>query len=556
MGVDSYLELFTTSLGWYYYNQFWAILTTTGIVFIPFFGILFDAWREAYVYGAEEGGATRAVRTVEIEVYLALFVITIAAVPTPFTDLSRLNLTYKPTATALVPNPPTATVNSGQSTYESAFANIQGGATATGNTGCARLTGACVPVVWYATMALSSGLVQEMKAKINVDLKDFDGIRMVAANAAINSPDVRAEVQRFFSECYLPVRSKLMAAAPNAPERINPVNGAPLNFAVEDWMGSRYFVDHPLLYGDIYAKAPVPGFAVDLNRDKDYIGASNTPDWGRPTCKQWWENGLLDKVVAESDKAGTPTMMESVRALTSFSTNERKDIVARALLSRNNESVTPGKYYGTDGSTTDLIAHPAGTVRDGLALSGLVFGGAAFTVFQANVIATLPILQPLILFSIYMLLPFILVLGRFQVNVIVLGAIAIFTVKFWTVMWAIVRLLDEKLSIAMNDDRSIWPELFMTSNNGYKRMALAITILTLYIALPTLWTGMMGWAGVRVGNAITQAKNDTVKAGEAVGKSGAGVTPGPGAIGRALSGGASIAKQNAGRLGRAISRRK
>jgi TraG-like protein, N-terminal region len=556
MGVDSYLELFTTSLGWYYYNQFWNILATTGIVFIPFFGILFDAWREAYVYGAEEGGATRAVRVVEIEVYLAMFVITIAAVPTSFTDLSRLNLTYKPQPTALMPNPPTATVNSGQSTYESAFATIQGGSTGATNTGCARLTGACVPVFWYATMALSSGLVQEMKAKINVDLKDFDGIRMVAANAAINSPDVRAEVQRFFGECYLPVRSKLMAAAPNAPERINPANGNPLNFAVEDWMGSRYFVDHPLLYGDFYAKAPVPGFNVDFNRDKDFQGSPSVPDWGRPTCKQWWENGLLDKVVAESDKAGTPTMMESVRALTSFSTNERKDIVARALLSRNSESVLPGSYYGTNGGTSDLIANPAGTVRDGLALSGLVFGGAAFTVFQANVIATLPILQPLILFSIYMLLPFILVLGRFQISVIVLGAIAIFTVKFWTVMWAIVRLLDEKLSTAMNDDRSIWPELFLTANNGYKRMALAITILTLYIALPTLWTGMMGWAGVRIGSSLNQAKKQALEGGENAGKSGAGFTPGPSAIGRALSGGASIAKNNAGRLGRALSRKR
>jgi TraG-like protein, N-terminal region len=509
MGVDSYLELFTTALGWHYYNQFWNILTVTGIVFLPFFGILFDAWRDAYREGAEEGGATRAVRIVELEVGLALFVIMIAAMPTSFTSVSRLNLSYKPVATALEPNPSEARVNSGQSTFESTFVSTPANAN--------------VPVFWFATMAISSGLTQAMKSATNVDLKDLDQIRAVAAVAAIESPDVRAEVQRFMSECYFPVRSALFKAGPNAPERINPVNGQRLDLAKEDWIGSRYFVTHPILYPATYARAPVPGFSVDLNRDRDNIGATVQADWGRPTCAQWWQNQLLGKIIAESDRAGDNlTLKEMLQRLTTFSQDERNDILARALVSRTGEGAIPGSYYDTNGGLGDAVSNPAGTLRDGAALAGMLAGGAMFSVFVTNVKATLPLAQPIILFAIYMFLPFILVVGRYQLNVIVLGALAIFTVKFWTVMWAVVRLLDEKLALSMFEGQSFWLDLFSTNNNSYKRMALQLVILGLYITLPILWTGMMAWTGLRIGSALTDAKRRSIEGAESAGKSGAG----------------------------------
>ena len=45
MTVDSYLELFTTLFGWTFYNILWDVLVGTGIVFLPFLGILIDNWR-------------------------------------------------------------------------------------------------------------------------------------------------------------------------------------------------------------------------------------------------------------------------------------------------------------------------------------------------------------------------------------------------------------------------------------------------------------------------------------------------------------------------------
>ncbi len=46
MSVDSYLELFTTLFGWSFYNVIWDVLVGTGIVYLPFLGILIDNWRE------------------------------------------------------------------------------------------------------------------------------------------------------------------------------------------------------------------------------------------------------------------------------------------------------------------------------------------------------------------------------------------------------------------------------------------------------------------------------------------------------------------------------
>ena len=43
--------------------------------------------------------------------------------------------------------------------------------------------------------------------------------------------------------------------------------------------------------------------------------------------------------------------------------------------------------------------------------------------------------QPLILMTIYMFLPLIIVVGRYSLQVMLLGALAIFTVKFWAAMY-------------------------------------------------------------------------------------------------------------------------
>ena len=96
MAVDSTLELYTTLFGWLFYNSIWDVLVATGIVFLPFLGILLDTIIRSYAgEDAEEAGNT-TLRIVEVEFFVAFFVILIAAVPA--TSVNAVDLSFTPRA--------------------------------------------------------------------------------------------------------------------------------------------------------------------------------------------------------------------------------------------------------------------------------------------------------------------------------------------------------------------------------------------------------------------------------------------------------------------------
>ena len=105
--VASPLEVWTTLIGWSWYNLLWDILSGTGIVFLPFLGMLLDVWRESFVDGGDQGAASRGVRALEMEVYSALLVILIAALPNPLTPVSPAGVQYNSAATRVTPSAPT-----------------------------------------------------------------------------------------------------------------------------------------------------------------------------------------------------------------------------------------------------------------------------------------------------------------------------------------------------------------------------------------------------------------------------------------------------------------
>ena len=122
MTVDSYLELFTTLFGWTFYNILWDVLVGTGIVFLPFLGILIDNWREP-AEGGEFGTVTGlSLRRMELDLFIALLVVVLAGQPAALTPLNAGTLSYTPPPTLInsTPTTATATVAAPQSTYGSA----------------------------------------------------------------------------------------------------------------------------------------------------------------------------------------------------------------------------------------------------------------------------------------------------------------------------------------------------------------------------------------------------------------------------------------------------
>jgi hypothetical protein len=278
MGVESYVEVFTLLIGWHLYNVIWDVLSSTGIVYLPFLGILIDHWRDGFISGGERNGAATTLRSLEIDLYLAFTVVVLACVPNGFTTLERGAVTFTPLATTAEPRPTTVTGASSGSTFQSALSVTPPKVN--------------VPVWWYSVMALSSGVTRAIIAGSGLSLDNFRLLSDVAGEASIDDSRLRAEAQRFRDECFVPARTAYLKSVPSAAAAGAIATHGP---ADPEWMGSHAFLADPKLYASMHAATEVPGWPFDAARDKDMAGAGTVPAFGRPTCKEWWEgDGTTD----------------------------------------------------------------------------------------------------------------------------------------------------------------------------------------------------------------------------------------------------------------------
>jgi hypothetical protein len=495
--VDTPLELWTTLIGWSWYNLLWDIMSGTGIVFLPFLGILLDVWRESFVDGADRGAATRGIRALEIEVYLALTVIVMAAVPNSLTTVSPANVQYNATATLVTPTQTNTGSNDG--TFTSAFGVLNG-------------TSANVPPWWYLVMRLTSGINQAFMTGIARGTP-LVGMRLLQEQAkliGISNPTLRSEAQRFYNECYVPARTRFFAAAPSAAATA--AMAAHGNNDDTEWIGSHAFRDDLNLYASLYAAAPVTGWPFNASDPSaaDVAGEPNPPAYARPDCKTWWEDptyGLRGKLIQEANRMsvlGTQSFSDKMGiafSALSLDADYHADVTAKTLLNNDAGAInnTTGTGFGRQVAERGRAIANTLTATIAYLLNWLAMG---------VIIPGLQMLQPLLLMGIYTLLPLYLILARYSLEALVIGAMGIFTVKFWTALWFAVSWLDEKLIAALypSQDDAIGlfvlaaKQVFGASADGAlaKRMILDITILALYVALPTLWTGMMAWASIRL----------------------------------------------------------
>jgi hypothetical protein len=114
--------------------------------------------------------------------------------------------------------------------------------------------------------------------------------------------------------------------------------------------------------------------------------------------------------------------------------------------------------------------------------------------------------QAILLLGMYALLPLVVVLSRYSIAMMVTGAMAIFTVKFWSVLWYLAMWVDQNLIQSMYPDVNVFLQIFANpGEHDTKRMLLNMITTSLYMGLPLLWSGMMAWAGVKVGQSIELA---------------------------------------------------
>ncbi len=513
MSVDSYLELFTTLFGWTFYGILWDVLLATGIVFLPFLGILIDNWREP-AEGGEFGTVTGlSLRRMELELFIALLVVVLAGQPATLTPLKASALGYTPPPTLIEPTPPTATVATPESTYG-----------VTGFTGSAGTVN--VPIWWYAVLSMSAGFNHAVIEGLPTasDLRTYE---QQARLATVADPRLRQEVSDFFSQCFIPARSKYQAERPASA----PINTLLTTYGRDDpdWMGSHVYRDTAGYYDTIRPVAQVSGWPYDAARDTEYDTLA-PPTSGKPYCKAWWEDstiGLRKKLSNAADATSSGFSSLVVAVAPALASEQQSDAVAKTVLANSPPSWSNNDLVIHNAGTTGLLNSAENTLKGGLAAGGALVASALFSVTMTAVLAGLPMVQALLLLGIYALLPMVVVLSRYSVAMMVTGAMAIFTVKFWTVLWYLALWVDQNLIRSMYPDVNIFLQIFANpSEHDAKRMLLNMITTSLYLGLPLLWSGMMAWAGVKVGRSIEVATGTLRNPAEDAGRQG-------GAIGKA-----------------------
>lgn len=539
MQLDSYLELFTTFYGWAFANIMGEIITGTGLIVVPFAVVILMSWKDAKERGMQDIGVMGVIESVQTKLIVMLFVMTVCFFTSPVTSLLNARLTYTPPSSLLETSPSAVQLpGTTNSTYDQALRDATDGSMSTSG----NLT--YVPLWWYSVMSISSGVNNAFRSGMKNSGTDMRVLEDMAKNATIEDPVLLGNVQRFYSECFIPARSQYLQSDRNDVS----ANGAGILAEGNsdygptdvDWMGSQFFRTESGYYDTLRSRAPVPGFAIDFNRDTDYynpasdvdpqVSGAVNPEFGRPTCKQWWETDLREQLIAASP--GVRAFATNVaNVLTFTSEDKRKDEVARLTsTSANPVFIDTENIMGNEYDTGTSI---------GRAITGALstFGVAEEAFFASTsmlpLMTALPMIQALLLMGIYTFLPLVTFLSGFNLKVLFTGAVAIFTVKMWASMWYIATWIDGHLINAMYPGalgNMFVQEAMMVAKGAvppsYKRMILNTLLVMLFIGLPLLWSSMMAWLGLQVAVGVSKLMGDHGTASGNSGKSSIGVISG------------------------------
>ena len=509
MGVDSYLELFTTLYGWALYNNIWAMLTGTGLAFIPFIVILVRNFVAVTTSMEVNAGAGASVRRMEIDIVLALTVVVLAA--QPVLNLEATQLRYTPPSTLANPTP--GTVN--PTTTGTTYGDPSGGF----NTAPASVR---VPIWWYGVMSVSGGLNHAIVAGFPATNERREMERALRT-VNIEDPGLQREVNQFYTRCYVPARSKYLEQQPAAAAPVLTAQGAD----DPDWIGSHVYRNVAGYYDTLHAEIPVPGIPVNLARDTDrfWEDTSGTIEHGIPYCKEWWEHpshGLRAKLIDDN-----PRTQQAWTWITAqfggVSAEDRRDALSRRILERTPTSYTPNlSAQRADGHDPGLIGSTARFFHMGVASLGLVtFYHMVIEPSLTLILQALPFIQALTLMGIYALLPLVLVFGMYQPSILLIGAIGIFTVKFWAVLWHITLWVDSNLFQSMYPD-GVSFLASMSAEHGMKQILITMIVAGMYLGLPVLWTFMMGWIGYHAMSQVHQVTSNLSQSTSQAGSSGGG----------------------------------
>jgi len=207
-----------------------------------------------------------------------------------------------------------------------------------------------------------------------------------------------------------------------------------------------------------------------------------------------------------------------------LASEQQNDAVAKTVLAKAPPSWSDNDLVAHNSGSTGLLNTVENGAKGGLASGGVVAASALFSVTMTAVLQALPMVQAVLLLGIYALLPMIVVLSRYSISMMVIGAMAIFTVKFWSVLWYLALWVDHNLILSMYPDVNVFLQMFANpGEHDIKCMLLNMITTSLYLGLPLSWSGMMARTGLPIGRSINSVQGEFTRPAQDAGRQGGGI---------------------------------
>ncbi len=407
MNVGSYLEIYTTMFGWSFYNTLYELFNVTGILYLPFLMALYKNWRDPYLSQDDKSAAVTSQRRMTWGMLSITIVFCLAVLP------------FKPLALNEVRYTVACTDNAGNKVTKR---DVEGGDT--GTTYDATLPGndTRIPILWWLVLSISSGINQAATSSFSC-FGDIKGLDQQLRNLTLKDDAIRAEYGRFANECFLPAKSKFMAAMRDG-ERHDYVVNSLRNFLTNNseydatdpyFIGSHFYLETDGFYKEFdkttacsttaggcgfQAEKPVPGWTHVAARDNYSQADLDAGTAGRPYCDEWWSNnvqGLEGKLLGSVEAAkvvsggldtslsiyqNTKNMISDAYTTTLYTDDEIEDMVVQRYV-----VLDPPEMVGGWGGQSFADLTPSTTAQTaegfGLAAAGGVAAGVMYTAGSA-----------------------------------------------------------------------------------------------------------------------------------------------------------------------------
>ncbi len=484
--TDSYMELYGTLIGWYFYDQSWQLIVGTGLVFLLVFFWIYTNWRGPATSQEARAGFGTSVSRMEWDVYGGILIIFLFAWPVVPLTVNQLEFELE--------NGQRVDINENPSTFDGFFPD-------------GTFPDVRVPVFWHGAMQILAG-VNSALIGATPEIQDFRKALTTLDYGFIKDPQLRQEVDRFYEECFRPA----LARYQNAKEGVE--------IDIDDgsepfWPGSRSLWNW---YGRggcpagvqgcqpaLRAESPVSGFPTAVGRDvePEYFGVDDArrSTVGRPYCTQWWgqsgtglDNRLLQVARDQGMEVGFLASL-----FTGLSQIEENDIAVRRLLENRPVLSTTNSQTAYADSDRGLIAGLANRAVNivGIEISTILRSSGLY-----GGIRVLPILQGLLLMLLYASAAFLMLLPGFRLASLVALLTGLFAIKFLSVLWHYAYWIEQFFIGTVIDEDMLAVQVHGQILDG---QLINYLLLFSYAVLPAAFMVLMGVVGFRAASGITSA---------------------------------------------------